>query len=158
MDSNQRTHTLDGREVTYPVKLARRGYSAIPALDPYKGSEWDVLVSHDKMDHITKRGIGPMRELAHVVRPLLLQPKAVFRGIRDTDREISDDDWLAYILRPSFCYDYRTGEKRRPWDGEVLIAYFTDERVFYNWYWCECDVAISYLPHDYETRFITRVI
>ena len=85
-----------------------------------------------------------------------MNPIAIFRGVRELDREISEDDWLCYVARPKHAYDYVTGEKRPPWPGEVFLVFITDERVLYLWYWTNCDPCKSDLPADYETRFLER--
>jgi hypothetical protein len=96
-------------------------------------------------------------ELADTVRWALLHPRALFRGVRDLEREIAEDGWLCYVAIPSHAYDHKTGKKYPAWLGEVFMVFVTEERVVYNWYWCKCDGRESHLPADYENRFLERV-
>jgi len=143
----------------HPVDLSRRGYESLPAISPHNGRPWDLLISHDTLDWIAKTGLGRSRELAFVVKPELLKPKAIFQGVRDLEHEISEDEWLCYVCQPNFCYDYKSGEKRTSaWENEVMLVYINDERVFYNWYWVESDDRVSFRPNGYETRFSKQVL
>jgi hypothetical protein len=142
---------------TYSKEKVRRGYSTLRAIDPHDGGEWDVLLPNDKMDWIARQGMGAARELADTVRWALLNPRHVYRGVRDDERDVDDDGWLCYVARPKHAYDRRTGEKRDPWPGEVLLVYVTDERVVYLWYWDECDEHDDTLPRYFEERFTERV-
>jgi hypothetical protein len=134
----------------------RRGYSSLDAIDPQDGGKWQVLLPNGKMDYVASQGRGATMELADTVRWTLLNPSAIFRGIRDLDKEISDDHWLCYVSRPKHAYNHKTGKKQQTWMGEVFLVFVTDERILYNWYWAECDPRDSGLPADYETRFLER--
>jgi hypothetical protein len=80
--------------------------------------------------------LGAAVELVDTVRWTLLHFMALFRGVRDLERDISEDNWLCYVGNPGHAYDHKTGAKRPPWPGEVFLVFVTDERVIYNWYWC----------------------
>jgi len=110
------------------------------------------------MDYVAAQGLGAAMELVDTVRWALLHPRAVFLGVRDLERDVSEDKWLCYVATPSHAYDRKTGEKRPPWPGEVFLVFVTEERVVYNWYWCESDGRKSHLPADYETRFLKDVL
>ncbi len=140
-----------------PKKKQRRGYSSLDAIDPSDGGKWQVLLQDGKMDYVAAQGLGAAMELADTVRWALLHPRALFRGIRDPERDIAEDNWLCYVAAPGHAYDHKTGQKRPPWPGEVFLVFVTDERVVYTWYWCESDPQQSHLPMDYENRFTDKV-
>ena len=140
-----------------PKNKQRRGYSPLDAIDPRDGKIWQVLLSDDKMDYTASRGGGAALELADTVRWALLNPSSIYRGVRDLERDIVEDDWLCYVATPKHAYDYRTNEKVTPWNGEVFLIYVTDERILYNWYWDEADEDDIHLPNDYENRFLERL-
>lgn len=145
-------------EIEYTKTKSRRGYETVKALDPHDGGEWDLLVSHLTMDRTVKRGRGAVNELAHTVRTAILRPAAIFQGVRDLEREISEDRWLCYVTRPNFAYNLKTGEKVIPaWDDEVFLVFVNDERVYYMSYWCKCDPIDTHLPFGHEDRFRERV-
>jgi hypothetical protein len=110
------------------------------------------------MDFVGVRGLGAAMELADTVRWALLHPRAIFRGVREVERDMVEDNWLCYVATPGHAYDYKTGTKRPPWPNEVFMVFVTDEQVVYNWYWSECDGRQSHLPADYETRFLEKVL
>lgn len=136
----------------------RRGYCSIDAIDPSDGKKWQVLLPDTKMDYVASQGHGAALELADTVRWTLLHPCALFRGVRDLERDISEDAWLCYVGIPHHAYDRKTGARRPPWAGEVFLVFVTDERVVYNWYWYESDSRDSRLPADYEGRFLERIL
>ncbi|MBN1908807.1 MAG: hypothetical protein JW818_03630 [Pirellulales bacterium] len=116
-----------------------------------------MLLSHDKMDQIVKRGEGPVRELADTVRWTLLNPTAVFRGVRDPKIDIEGDDWICYVALPKHAYNYKTGHQCPRWPGEVFLVFVTDERVIYHWCWDAADEKDANLPCDHGTRFSERI-
>jgi hypothetical protein len=136
----------------------RRGYSSLDAIDPNDGGKWQVLLSDDKMDWVASQGRGAALELADTVRWSLIHPRAIFRGIRDLERDIVEDQWLCYIACPQHAYDHKTGQKRGAWTGEVFMVFVTDDRVLYGWYWAECDQHDAHLPNDFEDRFRERLL
>jgi hypothetical protein len=141
-----------------PKDKQRRGYSSLEAIDPNDGGRWQVLLPHGKMDYVASQGHGAVMELADTVRWALLHPRAVFRGVRELEREIAEDNWLCYVAVPGHAYDRKTGHKRPAWPGEVFMVFVTEERIVYNWYWSECDAGESHLPSDYTDRFLERVL
>ncbi len=141
-----------------PKAKRRRGYSSLDAIDPRDGGKWQVLLPDSKMDWVGSQGRGAALELADTVRWSLLHPRAVFRGIRDLERDLVEDDWLCYVSLPRHAYDYKTGTKRNAWPGEVFMVFVTGERIVYGWYWGECDQQESHLPADFENRFREKVI
>src|SRR3990167_1089392 len=141
----------------YVAIKTRRGYVTLPAIDPHTGSQWDVLLSDEKIGWIGKQGIGAARELAFTVPTALLNIRHLYRGIRDDRREVDEDDWLCYISTPSKAYDRKSGACVPAWRGEVFLVYVTDERVVYNWYWDKCDLSSPHLPRDFDNRFTERI-
>ncbi len=110
------------------------------------------------MDWVASQGRGAALELADTVRWSLLHPRAIFRGIRDLERDVAEDQWLCYVSSPQHAYDHKTGEKRDAWAGEVFMVFVTDDRIIYGWYLCECDQSDPHLPVDHEDRFRERLI
>jgi hypothetical protein len=142
----------------YDKAKSRRSYASVPALDPHDGEEWDLLISPKTLEWAAKGGKGVALELAYTVRWSMRNPDAVFLGVRDLDREISEDNWLCYVARPNFAYNLKTGEKVVPaWRDEVFLVFVNEERVYYLSYWCKCDAMERHLPMDYEGRFRERV-
>lgn len=142
---------------TYEKTKERRGYAAIPAIDPHDGGEWDVLISPQLLQQTQRRGMGRTKELADTVRWAVLHPTALFRGIRDIENEIDDDDWLCYVATPPTAYDYKTGDVRDGWSGQVLLVCVNDERVLFNWMWVDCDPENPKWPIDHKVRFREKV-
>ena len=155
---------MGGSHVGSPAKFwrtekkQRRGYSSLDAIDPNDGGMWQVLLKDGKMDYVASQGHGAAMELADTVRWTLLHPRALFRGVRELDRDVAEDKWLCYVAVPGHAYDHKTGRKRAAWPGEVFMVFVTEERIIYNWYWYESDRNESHLPDDYENRFLERVL
>jgi len=101
--------------------------------------------------------MGRTRELVDAVRWALLHPASVYRGIRDIDNEIDEDDGLCYVAAPPRAYDYRTGEQRPAWNNEVMLVFVNEERVLFNWFWVKVDPSDRRLPVDHEIRFREKV-
>lgn len=141
-----------------PKEKQRRGYSSLDSIDPRDGGKWQVLLPDGKMDWVASQGRGAALELADTVRWSLLHPRAIFRGIRDLERDVAEDQWLCYVSSPQHAYDHKTGEKRDAWAGEVFMVFVTDDRIIYGWYLCECDQSDPHLPVDHEDRFRERLI
>lgn len=97
-------------------------------------------------------------ELADTVRWTLVNPSAIFRGIRDLEKDIAEDDGICYVSVPKHAYNHRTGEKCPRWKGEVFLVFVSDERVVFNWYWYAADEREPRLPGDYKDRFFERVL
>ena len=141
-----------------PKQKQRRGYASVEAIDPRDGKIWHVLLPDTKMDYTARRGLGAAMELADTVRWALRHPRSIFRGVREIEKDVVEDDWLCYVSAPGHAYDYKTGAKRAAWPGEVFLVFVTDDRVIFNWYWCEADKRECYLPSDYENRFLEKVL
>lgn len=141
-----------------PKAKSRTGYVSVKAIDPRDGGEWDLLISHEKMGWVAQQGEGAAKELGYTVRPALLTIRGIYRGVRDLEKGIDEDDWLCYVATPSNAYDWKTGECRPAWKDEVLLIFVTDERVIYGWYWCKCDPQDKSRPFDHHIRFKEQVL
>lgn len=117
-----------------------------------------VFVSLDFASRIAKQGIGKALEFKEVVTESLLSPTAIFQGLRLDHPEIDEDDWFCYVARPDHAYDYRTGQRRAAWFGQVMLICVTSDWVVYNWNWYKSDANNPKLPVDFETRFRKRVL
>jgi hypothetical protein len=135
-----------------PELEIRRESSIVKAICPFNGKLWDLRITARLIGHASKIP-GRARELAYIVPHILLNPRKMFKGIRDIDKEVEDDNWLCYCCRPDFAYDHRTGEKRKPWLGKTVAVYVNFERVVYNWFWLEADKSNIHLPIDHANRF-----
>jgi hypothetical protein len=146
-----------GISVAYSKELKRRGYATVSAIDPNDGGHWDLLIADSKQDWVASQGMGAAKELAFTVRWSLLNIRALYRGIRDVDRDIDEDAWLCYVANPPHAYDHRSHRQVATWPGEVFTVFATDEREVYGWYWCKCDLGDRHIPHDHSTRFREKV-
>ena len=138
---------------------ARQGYATVKAKDPHDGREWDVLLPDKRLEWAKRNGVGAVRELAYTVPWALQNIRHMFRGVRDDDCEIDDEDdkWLCYVSTPPRAYDWRTGNQVDAWRDEVFLVYVTDERVVYQWSWVKADPNDPCLPIGYLERFKTQV-
>lgn len=136
---------------------SRKHYQRLDAVDPHDGKKWDVLIAPGKIESVKRRGMGAVKEMVFTVPDGLVNIKHLYRGVRDVDRDLSEDDWLCYISKPSRAYDYKTDRDVPAWENEVFLIYVNDEREVYIWFWVECDPNEPFLPKDYKTRFIEKV-
>jgi hypothetical protein len=143
-----------------PSLPQRAGYVTIRGINPFTREEWDIRISHARMDSVAKRSLGQLKELAHTLPEVLRYPTAVFQGVR----EDGERDWLCYCGQPSHAYDGATGSKKRAYLGEVYLVYVNADRVAYNSRWDKCDPDDIRLPCNYEDRpgtkgrFLKRLI
>lgn len=101
-----------------------------------------------------KRLRGAARELAYLVPFVLQNPTAIFRGVRDE----GESQWLCYAGLPEDAFNHRTGERVRPWAGQVFLVFVDDDRIVYNWRWDRSDATSLRLPVDYAERFEERLL
>jgi hypothetical protein len=118
----------------------------VDAINPHNGKKWKVYVRKKTMEDAVKRGPGKVRELGYTVPDAFLYPKAVFRG----DRDEGESNWLCYVSRPEKCYDYKTGDSRRAWLGEVFVAKLDEFRILQWFGWLKED--------DLESHFDEKVM
>jgi hypothetical protein len=107
----------------------------LEAINPHDGKKWKVYVRDKTMDDAVKRGPGVVRELGYTVLDAVLHPAAIFRG----DRDEGEPDWLCYVGRPGKCYDYKTGDVRRPWPGKLFVVKFDEFRILQWFGWIRDD-------------------
>jgi len=98
--------------------------------------------------------MGATRELAFTLPWAIMNPTAIFRGIR----EEGEPDWFCYCAVPSKRYDYRTGESRLTQRGRVFVVYVDADRIIYNWRWEPADASNGDLPQNYTQRFDERTL
>ncbi len=132
----------------------RKGYANVPAVNPKDGSPWDLYISLEKLQYITKRGMAHAKELAFVVPKVLLAPKAIFVGVRDE----LEDNWLCYVGRPAHSYRGRKGDPCPPWPGEVYLVFVTSDHVIYTFRWEKAAEDNPDLPENYSMRFRERAL
>lgn len=147
--------TYPGAE--YSKQKSRRGYHSVKAIDPHDGKEWELLLSEDMLKYTASKGHGAALELAHTVRWALLNPRQIYRGVRDDENDVDDDGWLCYVATPPHAYDFKRGVQVPAWPNEVFAVYVTDERVIYRWMWLKCDENDLHKPVDHESRFRAQV-
>jgi hypothetical protein len=131
----------------------RTGYHKIQAIDPHDGKFWDVRVSLERVRHITSRSRGQAMELAHIVPEVLLQPTAIFQGVRDE----GEKDWLAYCGLPSHSFD-RHGDRRLLREDSFYFIFINADRVVYNFRWDMGRSGNSRFPANWEDRFLKKVL
>jgi hypothetical protein len=127
--------------------------SEIPARDP-SGGTWTLFLRGRKIGETARKGRGAALELAYTVPWAVMNPTAIFKGVR----EEGESEWLCYVSIPSRAYDHKTGESRPPWPGEVFLVFATGDRVIYAWRWEKASVDDARLPLDWEGRFQERVL
>lgn len=130
------------------------GCAAIEAINPTDGKPWDVFLRQAKIESTAQRGMGAARELAYLVPFTLQNPTAIFRGVR----EEGESQWLCYVALPTDAYNHRTGERVRPWTGQVFLVFVDDDRIVYNWRWDKSDASSLRLPIDFAQRFEEQVL
>lgn len=130
------------------------GCAALEAINPADGKRCQVYVRISKIDATAKRGMGAARELAYLVPHALQNPNAIFRGVR----EEGESQWLCYIGSPPDAYNHRTGERMRPWPGQVFLVFVDDDCIVYNWRWDKADTDELRLPIDHAQRFEERLL
>jgi hypothetical protein len=130
------------------------GCVAIEAVSPKDGKRCEVFLRQSKIEATAKRGMGAARELAYLVPFVLQNPNAVYRGVR----EEGESQWLCYAGSPPDAYNHKTGERLRPWAGQVFLVFLDDDRIIYNWRWDKADADSLRLPADFARRFEEQVI
>jgi hypothetical protein len=126
----------------------------LDAINPRDGQLFHVIVKYDKKEAIKWHGVGRVRELIELVPPIVRNPKAVFRGVRDR----VERRWLCYVGLPDCAYDRVSGHRIPPWPGKVFLVFVNANRVVYNWRWDPADLDKPYLPEQYEIRFDKQLL
>ncbi len=124
----------------------------IEALHPTQDCLCEYHVDNADRD-VKNKGVGRIRELYLVVPQVLLHPTAVYRGLPSRGA-----DWLCYAGLPDRAFDYRTGLRIPPWQGEVFLVYINASLFVYNWRWETADLISAGLPAESDpTRYSTKV-
>jgi len=91
---------------------SRREYITLSAIEPSDGKlTCQILISHDRMLTVARRGMGHAKECAYIVPMILQKPKAIFEGLRrDEDEARIGYGWRCYRGVPEHSY-------RERWDG-----------------------------------------
>lgn len=106
------------------------------------------------MDWAVQRGPGAARELGYTVPHTVLQPRAIFRGVRAE----GEPKWYCYVSRPAHAYDRQTGELRAAWKGQVFLVIVDDDLIVARFRWAKADRVNPDLPADHETGFNERLM
>jgi hypothetical protein len=156
------------RGAEYSKRKSRKGYITWEAIDPHdheQDGRWDVLVSQQRINWIVSQGQGKAREFGFTTKEALLDPVHLWRGLRDltfcglenVHDDIDPDNMLCYVAQPNHAYDYRTGERRRPWPGQVFVVPVSEERIVYNGWWVRADGSQPDQPTMFDERFRDQV-
>ena len=123
-------------------------------INPADGKTWKLYVRNKTMDQAVKVGSGKVKELAYTVRDVVLNLTAIFRG----DRDEGEAEWWIYVGCPEKCYDYRTGDSRRPWAEKVFVVKFDKYRILQWFGWMKADPPDYKLPKDFQSIFDEKVL
>ena len=136
----------------------RRSYLEIEAVDPSHGRRTTVIISHDRLQAVARRGTAHMHEAAYIVPEILQRPQAVFEALcEDMDEDRRGVGWRCYCGIPSRAFS-RDGSERPTYPGSVYLVFVNADRVAYNWRWEKADENAPDLPIGYETRFKRRLL
>lgn len=137
---------------------SRRGGLTIQAANPDGDGTVPVLISHARLLAVSKRGVGHVKECAHIVPDILQNPAAVFEGLRrEEDEDRWGAGWRCYCGIPECSYS-QDGTEGRPYRGQVYLVFVNDEGVAYNWRWEAADPEDPSLPVNHEARFSRRLL
>ncbi len=124
----------------------------LEAKNPYGNTPWQVTITQAIMDSAKARGPGAVQELIWGVPRVLIEPLAVFRGVRDFGNNL----WLCYAGRPDYYYD--AFARRTPsLDDEIFLVFVTESQTVYTYRWEDADQADPDLPEFHNDRFIKRL-
>lgn len=105
---------------------------------------------------VAKRGLGHASECGRIMPAILINPTAIFEGLRrDDDEDKYGYGWRCYCGVPANSYR-RDGTQAPPYPGQVYLVFVNDENVIYNWRWEKSDPDDPRLPIDHTNRFRTR--
>ena len=65
---------------------------------------------------------------------------------------------MCYVGSPTNAYNHKTGERLRPWTGQVFLVFVDDDGIVYNWRWDKTDADNLRLPVDFASRFEEQVL
>jgi len=138
---------------------SRREYITLSAIEPKDGTlTCQILISHERMQAIVRRGMGHVKECGNIVPMILEKPTAIFEGLRlDEDEDRRGYGWRCYCGVPEHSYR-ADGTEGRPYPGQVYLVFVNDEMVAYNWRWEKADPNNPKLPMNHEDRFKERLL
>jgi len=64
----------------------------------------------------------------------------------------------AASLHRGETYNHKTGDRVRPWSGQVFLVFVDDDRIVYDWRWDKADADDLRLPVDSARRFEEKVL
>ncbi len=135
----------------------RRNGQTLQAFDPDSGNTHDVTISFERLHTISQRGMGHTKECCFTVPAILLEPNAIFEGIRSDEDEYHDGNgWRCYCGIPRCAY-YPDGAERAAYPGKVYLIFINHENVVYNWRWDLMDPDNYELPKNHKIRFEKRL-
>lgn len=137
---------------------SRRESLLLKAVNPTDGSTCTVQVSYVRLQAVSKRSMGQLKEAAFSVPYVLARPQAVFQGLcQDVDEDARGYGWRCYVGVPP--HGYRAdGTEVLPWPGQVFLVFVNQDQVAYNWRWERCDEDGSGMPQGYRGRFRERLL
>ncbi len=155
-----------------PESGGRNGYFKLSARHPrLDDTQWDVLIPvRRKLE--CKGDPWRARELIETVRSSLVNPHAIFVGIRnpwDAEQKLEDEErfryGLCYVSRPAYRYVHRAGplgsengyEAVHP-HGKVFCIFLNSSRIVIKWNWDLSSDEDSMLPRGFKDRFADRII
>ena len=137
---------------------ARRTALSVAAIHPQTGKTVNLLLSHAKLQAISRRSRGQILECAELVPMALQEPSAIFRGLRrEHDEPHQGCGRLCYCGVPSKAYS-KDGQQLPPWPGEVFLVFVSEDDVVYNWYGTKCDPDDANLPKNFSVQYRERLI
>src|SRR5437867_9530788 len=98
-----------------------RDCAALEAIEPHAGKTWQLLLRHKKIDETARRGMGATRELAFTLPWAIMNPTAIFRGIREEASRIG----FATVPCPRNDMTTELGNRGLPSAGESSLSTWT---------------------------------
>lgn len=113
-----------------------------------------AFVPFELVEYVAKGPDWRLKQLLHLVPPILETPTAVFRGLRK-----EEPDWLAYVGKPKVDYEGFRDACEVPADpNHVFVVNLTDRREVYNFVWVEAEPGEADLPVGYRERYRERIL
>ena len=136
----------------------RREYLTRQAIDPSDGTEYDILISYNRIQGLGRISRGHTMECAYNMPYVLLHPTAIFEGLcQEEDEDGRGVGWRCYCGSPECRYlKDGTPEERKP--KRVFVVSINHEKVAYNWRWTKCSEDDEKLPMGHGTRFKRRLL
>jgi hypothetical protein len=136
------------------------------AVNPETGKIDLVLtIYYEKLNRLLnhRNNMGDKYTVAHILPKALVEPCAVFEGIRfDEDEKHScrASGWLCYCYKPEFQY-LATGQQVTAPVDKVFLVFVNDDHEIYHWAWERADLDSlqhrKYLPVNFKNRFNKQI-